>query len=142
MCPSRSWPSTLHACTFEECFRDSKSLRFGMGQELGRSRSALRLHALLLIATLASFPTWHIESARRGQGRCIVTSRRTTRLKRELSLISLARLVGALPLLHLSEFAIHALYERLDTQWRKKPGKHQPQPSPSGRGGKRRPSRG
>ena len=38
----------------EENFRDTKSLAFGMGTEIGRSRSALRLQALLLIATLAA----------------------------------------------------------------------------------------
>jgi len=97
----------------EECFRDNKSLRFGMGQELGRSRSALRLHALLLIATLASFLMWHIGQLAEAEG-LHRHFKITTRLKRELSLISLARLICALPPLHLSEFAIHALYERLE----------------------------
>ena len=97
----------------EECFRDNKSLRFGMGQELGRSRSALRLHALLLIATLASFLMWHIGQLAEAEG-LHRHFKATTRQKRELSLISLARLVCALAPLHLSEFAIHALYERLE----------------------------
>lgn len=43
----------------EENFRDGKSLPFGMGAEIGRSRSAPRLQALLLIATLAAFVRWH-----------------------------------------------------------------------------------
>jgi hypothetical protein len=97
----------------EECFRDNKSLRFGMGQELGRSRSALRLHALLLIATLASFLMWHIGQLAEAEG-VHRHFKATTRLKRELSLISLARLICSLPPLHLSKFAIHALYERLE----------------------------
>jgi len=97
----------------EECFRDNKSLRFGMGQELGRSRSALRLHALLLIATLASYLMWHIGQLAEAEG-LHRHFKATTRLKRELSLISLARLICSLPPLHLSQFAIHALYERLN----------------------------
>jgi Transposase DDE domain len=96
----------------EECFRDNKSLRFGMGQELGRSRSALRLHALLLIATLASFLMWHIGQLAEAEG-LHRHFKATTRLRRELSLISLARLICSLPPLHLSQFAVHALYERL-----------------------------
>ena len=39
----------------EENFRDTKSLAFGMETEIGRSRSALRLQALLLIAKLAAY---------------------------------------------------------------------------------------
>ena len=39
----------------EENFRDSKSPTCGLGFSIGRSRSAERLHALLLIATLAAF---------------------------------------------------------------------------------------
>ena len=97
----------------EECFRDNKSLRFGMGQELGRSRSALRLHALLLIATLASFLMWHIGQLAEAEG-LHRHFKATTRLKRELSLISLARLICTLAPHHLSQFAVHALYERLE----------------------------
>ncbi len=97
----------------EECFRDNKSLRFGMGQELGRSRSALRLHALLLIATLASYLMWHIGQLGEAEG-VHRHFKATTRLRRELSLISLARLICTLAPMHLSEFAIHALYERLE----------------------------
>jgi hypothetical protein len=97
----------------EECFRDNKSLRFGMGQELGRSRSALRLHALLLIATLASFLMWHIGQLAEAEG-LHRHFKATTRLKRELSLISLARLICTLAPHHLSHFAVHALYERLE----------------------------
>lgn len=97
----------------EECFRDNKSLRFGMGQELGRSRSALRLHALLLIATVASFLMWHIGQLGEVEG-VHHHFKATTRQRRELSLISLARLMCTLAPTHLSEFAIHALFRRLE----------------------------
>lgn len=97
----------------EECFRDNKSLRFGMGQELGRSRSGLRLHALLLIATLASFLMWHIGQLGEAEG-VHRHFKATTRLKRELSLISLARLMCTLAPMQLSQFAIHALFKRLE----------------------------
>jgi len=96
----------------EESFRDSKSSSYGMGQDIGRSRSALRLQALLLIATLAAFLLWHIGQLAEAEG----VHRRfkaTTRLTRELSLITLARLICALPQLPLSDFAVHALYVRL-----------------------------
>jgi hypothetical protein len=96
----------------EECFRDSKCAINGMGQSISRSRSALRVHALLLIATLAAFLMWHIGQLGEAEG----LHRRykaTTRQARELSFISLARLLCALPGLPLSEFAIHALYQRL-----------------------------
>jgi len=96
----------------EENFRDSKSVVYGMGQEVARSRSALRLHALLLIATLAAFLLWHIGQLAETEG----LHRRfkvTTRAARELSIITLARLLCALPCLPLSDFAIHALYLRL-----------------------------
>ena len=97
----------------EECFRDNKSLRFGMGQELGRSRSALRLHALLLIATLASFLMWHMGQLAEAEG-LHHHFKATTRVRRELSLISLARLICTFAPTHLSEFAIHALFTRLE----------------------------
>lgn len=96
----------------EESFRDSKSATYGMGQEIGRSRSASRLQALLLIATLAAFLLWHIGQLAEAEG----LHRRfkaTTRKARELSIITLARLLCALPCLPLTDFAIHSLYQRL-----------------------------
>lgn len=39
----------------EENFRDHKSLPYGFGQELSRSRTAERIRALLLIGTIAAF---------------------------------------------------------------------------------------
>jgi hypothetical protein len=96
----------------EECFRDSKSATYGMGQEIGRSRSALRLQALLLIATLAAFLLWHIGQLAEAEG----VHRRfkvTTRTARELSIITLALLICTLPRLPLTQLAIHTLYLRL-----------------------------
>lgn len=96
----------------EENFRDNKSLGYGMGQDIARSRSALRWQALLLIATLAAFLLWHIGQLAEAEG----LHRRfkaTTRQARELSIITLARLLCALPTLPLTELAVHVLYQRL-----------------------------
>ena len=96
----------------EETFRDSKSATYGMGQEIGRSRSASRLQALLLIATLAAFLLWHIGQLAETEG----VHRRfkaTTRTARELSVITLALLICTLPRLPLTELAIHTLYQRI-----------------------------
>ncbi len=96
----------------EESFRDSKSATHDMRQEIGRSRSASRLQALLLIATLATFLLWHIGQLAEAEG----LHRRfkaATRKARELSIITLARLLCALPCLPLTDFAIHSLYQRL-----------------------------
>lgn len=96
----------------EECFRDTKSAVYGMGLEIGRSRSALRLHALLLIATLAAFLLWHIGQLSEAEG----LHRRfkaTTRAARELSVITLAILLCAQPHIPLSPPARIALGQRL-----------------------------
>lgn len=96
----------------EENFRDSKSSLYGLGLDVSRSRSAHRWQALLLIATLAAFLLWHIGQLAEAEG----LQRRfkaTTRAARELSIITLARLLCALPALPLTEFALHALYLRL-----------------------------
>lgn len=101
-----------HRMQIEENFRDNKSLGYGMGQDIARSRSALRWQALLLIATLATFLLWHIGQLAETEG----LHRRfkaTTRHARELSIITLARLLCALPKLPLTEFAVHVLYQRL-----------------------------
>ena len=76
----------------EESFRDSKSLCFGLGFSIGRSRSAARLQALLVVATLAAFLLWHIGQLAEAEG----LHRRfklTTRATREISLITLALLL-------------------------------------------------
>src|SRR6476620_2421094 len=76
----------------EESFRDTKSAVYGMGLEIGRSRSELRLHGLLLIAAIAAFLLWHIGQLAEAEG----LHRRfkaTTRVARELSLITLAILL-------------------------------------------------
>ena len=96
----------------EENFRDSKSTPLGMGLELSQSRSAPRLHALLLIGTLAAFLLWHIGQLAEAEG----LHRRfkaTTRVARELSIITLAKLLCALHSLPLTDFAIQVLNERL-----------------------------
>lgn len=96
----------------EQCFRDVKSSAFGMGFEIGRSRSALRIHALLLIATLAAFVLWHIGQLAEAEG----LHRRfkaTTRTHRELSFISLALLLCQLPVFPLSPHACRCLQQRI-----------------------------
>jgi hypothetical protein len=96
----------------EECFRDTKSAVYGMGLEIGRSRSALRVHALLLIATLAAFLLWHIGQLGEAEG----LHRRfkaTTRTARELSVITLAILLCAQPHIPLTAPARLALGHRL-----------------------------
>jgi hypothetical protein len=99
----------------EENFRDSKSTELGMGLQISQSRSALRLHALLLVGTLAAFLLWHIGQLAEAEG----WHRRfkaTTRLTRELSIITLAKLLCALPRLPLTTTAMRALNERLGLQ--------------------------
>lgn len=52
----------------EESFRDTKSVRFGIGFELNLSRSAQRLQVLLLIAMIATFVLWLLGMAGRITG--------------------------------------------------------------------------
>lgn len=96
----------------EENFRDSKSIPLGMGLEVSESRSAARLHALLLIGTLAAFLLWHIGQLAEAEG-LHRRFRATTRVPRELSIITLARLLCALNSLPLSDLALRALHGRL-----------------------------
>lgn len=96
----------------EENFRDSKSLPFGMGTQIGRSRSASRLQALLMIATLATFLLWHLGQLAETEG----LHRRfkvTTRSSRELSIISLARLLCIERIIDFSPAALQTLRKRL-----------------------------
>lgn len=96
----------------EENFRDSKCPELGMGLQLSQSRSPLRLHALLLIGTLAAFLLWHIGQLAEAEG----LHRRfkaTSRLARELSIVTLAKLLCALPRLPLTDLAMRTLNERL-----------------------------
>jgi hypothetical protein len=95
----------------EENFRDSKSIPLGMGLEVSQSRSARRLHALLLIGNLAAFLLWHIGQLAEAEG----LHRRfkaTTRVPRELSIITLAKLLCALEFLPLTDLATRILNER------------------------------
>jgi hypothetical protein len=96
----------------EESFRDSKSPAFGMGFRIGRSRSAERLQALLLIATVAAFMLWHIGQLAEAEG-LQRRFRSTTRTAREISIITLALLLcqGTGP--PLSPTATQALERRL-----------------------------
>ncbi len=110
--PRKSWRSTPCACRSRRISATVKSVVYGMGHEISRSRSARRLQALLVIATLAAFLLWHIGQLAEAEG----LHRRfkaTTRAARELSVITLARLLCALPCLPLTDFAIHSLYLRL-----------------------------
>jgi len=96
----------------EENFRDSKSTELGMGLEVSQSRSAQRLHALLLIGTLAAFLLWHIGQLAEAEG-LHLRFKATTRVARELSIITLAKHLCALHSLPLTALAIQALNERL-----------------------------
>ena len=96
----------------EENFRDHKSTFYGMGQEMSRSRSVRRLQALIMIAALAAFLMWHIGQLAEAEG-MHVRFKVTTREARELSLITLARLLCAMSELPLTEMALQALYQRL-----------------------------
>ena len=96
----------------EENFRDSKSTQLGMGLEVSQSRSAPRLHALLLIGTLAAFLLWHIGQLAEAEG-LHLRFKATTRVARELSIITLAKLLCAQHSLPLTDTAIRVLNERL-----------------------------
>ena len=99
----------------EENFRDSKSPEFGMGLWVSQSRSALRLQALLLIGTLAAFFLWHIGQLGEAEG-WYRRFKATTRIARELSIITLGRLLCGQPRLPLTHIAIETLNERLGLQ--------------------------
>lgn len=97
----------------EENFRDTKSLAFGMGAQIGRSRSAPRLQALLLIGTLASFLLWHIGQIAEAEGlhrRFMATTRKT----RELSLLTLAKLLCERLDIPISPHGARALWQKLE----------------------------
>jgi Transposase DDE domain len=96
----------------EENFRDSKSIPLGMGLEVSQSRTAPRLHALLLIATLAAFLLWHLGQLAEAEG-LHLRFKATTRDARELSIITLARFLCASNRLALTDAAITALNQRL-----------------------------
>jgi hypothetical protein len=96
----------------EQDFRDAKSVHFGMGLAASRSRSAPRLHALLLIHTLAAFLLWHIGQLAEAEG----LHRRfkvTTRSSRELSIITLAILLCAGARIPLTDTAVRSLFQHL-----------------------------
>ena len=96
----------------EENFRDTKSPVFGMGSSIGRSRSALRLQALLFIGTLAAYLLWHIGQVSESEG-LQRRFRSTTRAQRELSLLTLARLLCERINIPLSPQGVTTLRKRL-----------------------------
>ena len=96
----------------EENFRDSKSTELGMGLEVSQSRSAPRLHALLLIGTLAAFLLWHIGQLAEAEG-LHLRFKATNRVARELSIITLAKFICAQQSLSLTDIAKRALNVRL-----------------------------
>ncbi len=96
----------------EENFRDSKSTQLGMGLEVSQSRSAPRLHALLLIGTLAAFLLWHVGQLAEAEG-LHLRFKATNRVARELSIITLAKFLCAQQSLFLTDIAIRALNVRL-----------------------------
>jgi hypothetical protein len=99
----------------EENFRDIKSVQLGMGLEISQSRSALRLHALLLIGTLAAFLLWQIGQLAETEG-LQKRFKATNRTARELSIITLAKLLCSMHSIPLTDFAIKTLDERLGLQ--------------------------
>jgi len=96
----------------EENFRDSKSPVFGMGFSVGRARAENRLHGLLLIGVVAAFVMWHIGQLAETEG-LHRRFRLTTRVARELSHLSLARLLCTSGPIALSREAIRTLGQRL-----------------------------
>lgn len=99
----------------EENFRDSKSLPFGIGAEIGRSRSASRLQALRMIAIVAAFLLWHMGQLAEAEG---LHSRYKVmpRAARELSLIALAKLLCAEIFIDLTPRVERVRNQRLETR--------------------------
>lgn len=96
----------------EENFRDSKSTVFGMGFSVGRARAGHRLHGLLLIGVVAAFVMWHVGQLAEAEG-LHRRFRLTTRVARELSHLTLARLLFASGTIALSSQAMRTLGQRL-----------------------------
>jgi hypothetical protein len=82
-----------------------------MGFEIGRSTTELRVQALLMVAGLAAFLLWHIGQLGEAEG----LHRRfkaTTRVERELSLITLGILLCVQSDIPLSPPALRTLQQR------------------------------
>ena len=75
----------------EECYRDTKSHRFGWSFEDARATTADRYAVLLLIATLAMFVVLLIGQASERKGLHVLFQANTIRSKRILSLFFLGR---------------------------------------------------
>lgn len=96
----------------EETFRDTKSPTFSMGMQTCRSRSSQRLLGLLVLAMLAAFLLWHLGQLAEAEG-FHRRHRATTRRSRELSLISLGRLLCRETSLPLSSLGLSSLAKRI-----------------------------
>jgi hypothetical protein len=100
----------------EQSFRDTKSLRVGLGLEVARSRSAQRFNVLLLIAHLAAFVQRLIgESANARQLELQFTATQRTS-RREISVLTLARRILDAPAHYLKQLAPSAAMEALRQQ--------------------------
>lgn len=95
----------------EETFRDGKSARFGLGMEIGRCRRMNRIQGLMLIATLVLYLLWHLGQLAEAEG-LHRPFKLTTRSDRELSLVTLGRMLCQTPDL-LSQHATKAIFHRL-----------------------------
>lgn len=89
----------------EQSFRDTKSLRVGLGLEVARSRSAQRLNILLLIAHLATFVQRLIGESAKGHQLELqfMATHRVSR--REISVLTLARRILDAPPHYLKQLA-------------------------------------
>ena len=73
----------------EEAFRDTKSIRYGIGFELNLTRSAERLQILLLVAMVATFVLWLLGMAARNSGQHLQYQANTIKERHVLSAIYL-----------------------------------------------------
>jgi hypothetical protein len=96
----------------EENIRDSKSLPFGMGAEIARSRSAPRPRTLLQVGSLASYLLWHLGQLAETRGlHCRYTV--TTRTGRKMSIIAVAILLCAERIIAFTPHGVRALRGKL-----------------------------
>lgn len=73
----------------EESFRDVKSIRYGIGFEINRTRSPQRLQNLLLVAMIATFVLWLLGIAARYSGQHLQYQANTVKERHVLSAIYL-----------------------------------------------------
>jgi hypothetical protein len=99
----------------EENFRDHKSQEFGMALSSSQSRRHTRLLALLLIGSLAAYILWHIGQLAEVEG-LHQRFKATTRKARELSLVTLGRLMCAQHFFGFTTAALKTINQRLGIQ--------------------------